>query len=106
MGISFKENVSDLRNSKSIELYSMFKDISLNVDVFDPYVQDHEVDIKNFTNNFNDLNENYYDSIIITIPHDDIIALGLKKIRKIGSKDCLIFDIKSGFPKEKNLIRL
>ena len=106
MGISFKENISDIRNSKSLDLYFKFKDINVLIDIFDPYVNDNDINEINIKNNFDQLKKDYYDAIIITVPHDKIISLGIKKIREIGIKDCLIFDVKSCLPYEKNIFRL
>ena len=97
MGITFKENCSDIRNSKSIEIYDLLLKKNINIQVFDPLANISELE-----NNFN-INTisfpkiNYYDSILILVPHSKIKKLGKKKILSFTKKKSIIYDIKNTF---------
>ena len=88
MGATFKENVSDIRNSKVADVVHELKSFSLNVDVSDPYADSAEV---KHEYNFELVNEiaNNYDAVIITVPHtayktlDDAYFAGITKPKAI-----------------------
>lgn len=93
MGFTFKENCSDIRNSKVVDMYKYFKLKKCMVDIFDPWVQ-------NIPKNFNFINfprTQKYDIIIIAVKHENFKNLGLKKIKSFGNKKALVFDLKKIF---------
>ena len=93
MGFTFKENCSDIRNSKVVDMYNYFKLKKCMVDIFDPWVQ-------NIPKNYNFIKVPYaqkYDIIIIAVKHETFKKLGLKKIKSFGNKKALIFDLKKAF---------
>ena len=82
MGFTFKENCSDIRNSKVVDMYNYFKLKKCMVDIFDPWVQ-------NIPKNYNFIKVPYaqkYDIIIIAVKHETFKKLGLKKIKSFGNK--------------------
>ncbi len=99
LGITFKENCTDTRNSKIVDLYNIFVKESAKVDVYDPLaIKD---DVKNHFNinllNFNDISKVKYDCVIIGVPHDCFLNINIKQFLKTES---VVFDIKGIF-KEK-----
>lgn len=102
LGAAFKENCMDCRNSKAIELLQLIKKKNNSTEVYDPVVNKSDF-LKNFKFKLLDniYKKNYYDLIIVAVPHKQIKKIGLKKIKKFGKKEVLIFDIKSIFKKSE-----
>ena len=96
MGLTFKENVRDIRNSKSFDIVKLLKNKNLKVDCYDKNVIYQEVR-DNKINLISDLKKNYYDSVVILVPHKHIKDLGEKKIQKLIKKNGFIFDFKNVF---------
>ena len=94
LGITFKENCNDLRNSKNIDLLKSFS--QFNVVYSDPYIEKKLFNIKGNFKIFSKLvaEKNKYDVIIITLPHKEFIS-SKAKIKRILSPSGVIFDIKN-----------
>ena len=94
MGLTFKENCPDLRNTRVIDLVEKLKSINCNVDVYDPWANKdeayHEYDIKPISKPLND----QYDANILAVAHDEFRKLTAKKIRAFGKDNHVIYDIK------------
>lgn len=102
LGISFKENCPDIRNSKVIDIYTELKQFGLNVDVYDPIVNVEEVKsaynidiVKKIVS---------YDLIILAVPHNDFLKIDYKSLKK--NTNSIIFDIKSALDRTKVDARL
>ena len=97
LGITFKENCNDIRNSKALELYNFYKKKN-TIDVYDPIVNRQLLykfsDIKTISK----LKKNYYDIIIIAVPHKKIKKFSIKFLKSLGNKKLCVIDIKSIFP--------
>jgi len=107
MGMTFKENCPDIRNSKVIDLIYHLKKYSNSIDIYDPWVQSS--DIKNLKQEFSFVNapeRNKYDGIIIAVAHENFINLGISKIRSFGNDKYIIFDVKYCFSQEETDLRL
>ena len=107
MGIAFKENCPDIRNSKVIDLIYDLKKYSNRIDIYDPWV--HDSDIENLKQEFSFVDapaKNKYDGIIIAVAHEDFINLGINKIRSFGNDKHIIFDVKYCFSHEETDLRL
>ena len=99
LGITFKENCTDTRNSKIGDLYKIFIKNNAKVDVYDPLaIKD---DVKKYFNikllNFNDISKTKYDCVIIGVPHDCFLNININQFIKNKS---VVFDVKGIF-KEK-----
>ena len=94
LGITFKENCNDLRNSKNIDLLKSFS--KFNVVYSDPYIEKKLDNVKGNFKIFSKLitAKDKYDVIIITLPHQDFIT-SKAKIKKILSPKGMIFDVKN-----------
>ena len=94
MGFAFKENCTDHRNTRVVDLFNQFKSFNCNVDIYDPWIdKDHaykEHNIKLIDEPKND----YYDAIIIAVAHDKFKALSEKQIRAYGKDKHILYDIK------------
>jgi UDP-N-acetyl-D-galactosamine dehydrogenase len=100
LGITFKENCPDIRNTRSIDVIKELQDYNLNVDVYDPWANPEEVktlyDI-DLIQSTSDLQENY-DTVVLTVAHKEFAKLDFDQISK---KETVIFDVKSFLPEEK-----
>ena len=94
MGLTFKENCPDLRNSRVVDLVEEFKNFNCNVDVYDPWIDkknaDHEYNIQAIDKPI----KARYDAIIIAVAHDEFKSLTEKQIRSYGKSNHILYDIK------------
>ncbi len=106
MGLSFKENCPDLRNSGVFNVIRILKKNKLNLDLYDPWADKNEV--KNLYGNFpiKKLKSNNYDGIIIVVAHKKFKNMGIKKISSLCKKKRVIYDLKYIFPSNKTDLRL
>ena len=101
LGLTFKENCPDIRNTRVVDLVREFNDYGANVDVFDPWVNpidaQHEYDITPIS----EPPQGKYDAILLAVAHGQFREMGVEKIRKLGRRDCILYDIKSILPKDQ-----
>ena len=93
MGVTFKENVSDIRNSKVFDLIYELKEYSLNVDIIDEYASSKEVS-QHYGVELNDSPEGPYDAIIIAVGHEGYVNMKDNELNSLGKDDFILFDIK------------
>ena len=97
MGLTFKENCPDLRNTKVVDVIADLNNEGISVDIYDPWVdKDLAEDIYNIKI-VEELGCNIYDAIIIAVAHNLFLDLGLENIKKSGKDKHLIYDLKSMF---------
>jgi UDP-N-acetyl-D-galactosamine dehydrogenase len=96
LGITFKENCPDIRNSKVIDIYQELLQFGLDVDVFDPIANEDEVYNTYAIKTISKLLK--YDGVVLAVEHECFRVLNLNEIKKNDSS--IIFDTKSFFPKE------
>ena len=106
LGASFKENCVDFRNSKSIELYKIFKKNKYNVDIFDPTIDNNLFFQDNKFKLITRPKKNYYNCIILSVAHNKFKKIGLKNLNKFLIKDGIFFDVKNLFGNNKNNLHL
>lgn len=94
MGLAFKENCPDIRNSKVIDLVNEFGNYSCNVDVFDPWVDISEAKREYNLTLINKPNKNYYDVIVLAVAHKQFQELSIEEIKSYGKESHVLFDIK------------
>ena len=96
LGLTFKENCTDIRNSKVIEVYQELTALGMNVDVFDPNANPEQVKKLHNINPVTELKT--YDAILLTVAHDQFLRLDFNSLK--SSSDSVIFDLKSALPRE------
>ncbi len=103
VGLTFKENVPDYRNSQSIKIVKYLKKKEFNVFTFDPLIEKKVSGCK-IIKNFKNLNnfKNFFDGIIILVPHKEIIEKGYVFFHKLCKKKNIFFDIKNCFKINSN----
>ena len=94
MGLSFKENCPDLRNTRVVDLVNELKALNCNVDVYDPWVINDEADREYKINPIDKPTAGKYDAIILAVAHDQFKALSVKQIKKYGKDNHVLYDIK------------
>ena len=106
MGLTFKENCPDLRNSGVESVIKELKNYQCNIDLHDPWANRDEV--KNIYNilPITTLNPNSYDGIIIAIAHKQFKAMGINFISALGKKVHVLYDLKYIFSKKDSDLRL
>ena len=94
MGLTFKENCPDLRNTRVVDLVKEFEGFNCNVDVCDPWVDKdeavHEYNIKPIDKPV----KGKYDAILLAVSHDEFKALTVEQIRAYGKDNHVLYDIK------------
>jgi UDP-N-acetyl-D-galactosamine dehydrogenase len=106
-GLTFKENVSDIRNSKSLTLLKYLKKMFNKIECYDPHVNYNDLLQKDRITMIKKPKKNYYDLIIITVSHNCFKEVGINFFKKSAKKNHLIFDVKSIFKsKDQNYLTL
>jgi len=97
MGVTFKENVSDIRNSKVVDVYDELKSFGVEkIDVIDPLASYKELQ-EEYGIQLSDSAEGPYDSIVAAVSHDEYCKWSEEKFRELLNKDALFVDIKGIF---------
>ncbi|WP_111495781.1 Vi polysaccharide biosynthesis UDP-N-acetylglucosamine C-6 dehydrogenase TviB [Marinobacter bohaiensis] len=107
MGLAFKENCPDLRNTRVIDIIRELQEYNTKVDVFDPWVSVPEAEDEYGIVPVEEPAQGAYDAIIIAVGHQQFKAMGIESIRNLGkSAGHLIYDLKYLFPAGQSDIRL
>jgi UDP-N-acetyl-D-galactosamine dehydrogenase len=91
LGVTFKENCPDIRNSKVIDIYTELTQFGLFVDVYDPYANSDDVYNEYQINLVTKLDK--YDAIVLAVAHDEFLSLDFDKLKK--NHKSVVYDIKS-----------
>ncbi len=106
MGITFKENCPDIRNTKVIDLIQGLKNLNINVDVIDPLADKNEVK-EHYNIDLIDIPKNRkYDAVVIAVNHNQFRLLKLKDLLNFCKKKNVIYDLKNTFPNTKGIKKL
>ncbi len=92
LGITFKENCPDIRNSRVIDIHKELEQFGLQVDVYDPHANKTEVSHEYKINLVPDISKQY-DAVILAVSHDEFLEIDFKALR--NGHDAIIFDTKS-----------
>ena len=106
MGLSFKENCADLRNTKIIDIYAALKEYGIFVDIFDPWSDPKEAKEKYGLNLAEIPQQKEYDGIIIAVSHQEFKQMGSLNIRDFGKPNHILYDLKHIFKKSESDLRL
>ena len=97
MGLTFKENCPDLRNSKVMDLIQNLKKSKIEVDCYDPWVDGKELKKIYGMNNKKTPKKNYYDLVVVAVPHATFKKQGIKEIKAYTKAESVIYDVKGLF---------
>lgn len=106
MGLTFKENCPDLRNTRITDLVATLKAYNCKVDVYDPWADNQEAKKELGVSLISTLAKDRYDAIVLGVPHDKFKQLGAVAIRALGKKQSILYDIKSMLSKHESDLRL
>jgi len=97
MGVTFKENVSDIRNSKVVDIYKELQSFGISkIDVIDAFADPHEVK-EEYGFELTSQPDGKYDAIILAVSHQQYINLEQSWFEKFANKDCIFVDVKGIF---------
>ena len=94
LGITFKENCPDVRNTKVVDVISALKGYNTNVTIYDPWANEQEVMHEYALISNNEMPNTKYDAIILTVAHNEFKQLSLDKIKSFGKANHVIYDLK------------
>ena len=97
LGLSFKENCPDLRNTRVVDIVHELQAAHANVDVYDPYVDAEEAKKSFQIDLISELANNRYDAIVLAVAHSQFIEMGAPAVRALGKQDSVVFDAKAVF---------
>ncbi|OEK02512.1 hypothetical protein BFP97_13710 [Roseivirga sp. 4D4] len=102
LGITFKENCPDIRNSRVIDIILELEEFEVDVDVHDPWADTVEVQQEYGIELVSEPNYSNYDGVVLAVAHEEFRSGVLDKV----NPDIVIFDVKSFFPKDQITARL
>lgn len=106
LGLSFKENCPDIRNTRVVDVVNELKDYHIDVDVYDPWVdpaevkQEYDIEVKS------EPDVGVYDAIVLAVAHEQFKSMGEDKLRALAKQDHVLYDLKYVLTAEEADIRL
>ncbi|AFU98970.1 Vi polysaccharide biosynthesis UDP-N-acetylglucosamine C-6 dehydrogenase TviB [Simiduia agarivorans] len=101
MGLAFKENCPDLRNTRVVDIVAELKTYHADIDIYDPWVDPAEAEHEYGLTMLETPQANNYDAIIICVGHQQFRDMGAADIRKLGKSSSVLFDVKHILPKDE-----
>ena len=106
MGLTFKENCPDIRNTRVVDIIAELKEFNCAVDVHDPWVNHEEAENEYGITPIAALYPGYYDAIILAVAHHQFKDMGVKAIRALGNSNALLYDLKYVLTAQESDLRL
>jgi len=106
LGLSFKENCPDIRNTKIVDMVKALKEYDLDLDIYDPWVDSAEVEAEYGLAPIMELKQGRYDAIVIAVAHDQFKAMSSQEFLALGKEKHVLYDLKYVLNKEQSDIRL
>ncbi|WP_312678767.1 Vi polysaccharide biosynthesis UDP-N-acetylglucosamine C-6 dehydrogenase TviB [Stutzerimonas nitrititolerans] len=106
MGLTFKENCPDLRNTRVVDIISELAEYNIQVDVYDPWVAVEEARHEYGITPITEPAINAYDGIVLAVAHNEFRALGAENIRQYGKAKHILYDLKYLLSAEEADLRL
>jgi len=100
LGLAFKENCPDLRNTRVVDIVREFAKYDANIDVHDPWVDAEEAQREYGITLTSEPEAGKYDAVILAVNHQEFLDMGTPAIRAYGKPDHILYDIKSALPKD------
>jgi len=99
LGLAFKENCPDLRNTRVVDIVAELKSYNANVHIHDPWVSAKEAHEEYGLDLVEQPQPGAYDAVILAVSHREFIALGSEGVRKFGKPGAVLFDVKRALPR-------
>lgn len=106
MGLTFKENCPDLRNTRIVDILKELGEYSMDVDVYDPWVDPAEAEHEYGITPVKSPEKGAYDAIILAVSHHQFVTLGAEGIRALGKPQHVLYDLKYVLTADQADIRL
>ncbi|WOE30881.1 MULTISPECIES: Vi polysaccharide biosynthesis UDP-N-acetylglucosamine C-6 dehydrogenase TviB [unclassified Acinetobacter] len=106
LGLSFKENCPDIRNTKVIDIIKELQEYHIDVDVYDPWVDASAAQHEYGLTMIEELDDGLYDAIILAVAHQQFVALGAAAIRALGKAQHVLYDLKYILAQTESDLRL
>lgn len=106
LGLSFKENCPDIRNTKIIDIVKELEEYHMDVDVYDPWVDPSEARHEYGISTIESPKSAEYDAIILAVAHEQFKQMGIKAIRQLGKQEHVLYDLKYVLAQHESDIRL
>ncbi|PSL12939.1 UDP-N-acetyl-D-galactosamine dehydrogenase [Marinobacterium halophilum] len=106
MGLTFKENCPDLRNTKVVNIVDELKDYGVQVDCYDPWINPEEAEHEYSISPISAPAAGEYDAIVLAVSHKQFTDMGAKQIRALGKGTHVLYDLKYILPAEASDLRL
>ena len=106
MGLTFKENCPDLRNTRVVDVIAELQDYGIEVDVYDPWVDAAEAEHEYGITPISEPETGVYDGIVLAVAHQEFTEMGLAEMRKLGREDHVLYDLKYILPADQSDLRL
>ena len=98
LGLTFKENCPDIRNTKVIDVINEFQSYGAHLDVYDPWVDKAEAQKEYGINLLDTPPTETYDAIVLCVAHDEFQTRGVEWIHSLGKKQTILYDVKNILP--------
>ena len=106
MGLTFKENCPDIRNTRVVDIIAELKTYGVHVDVYDPWVNADETFAEYGIRPIDQPETGQYDGIILAVAHQQFKQMPISEIRALGTQDAVVYDLKYLFPADQTDARL
>jgi UDP-N-acetyl-D-galactosamine dehydrogenase len=106
MGLAFKENCPDLRNTRIVDIVRELGEYNIEVDVYDPWVDTGEAEHEYGITPIASPQAGSYDGIILAVSHHQFVSMGSKAIRALGKPDHVLYDLKYVLAAQESDLRL
>jgi UDP-N-acetyl-D-galactosamine dehydrogenase len=101
LGLAFKENCPDLRNTRVVDIVAELRRYSIEVDVHDPWVDgghaQHEYGLTPVAAEA--LKDGAYDAIVVAVAHRQFVEMGAARLRQLGKPGAVLYDVKYALPR-------
>ncbi|MGZ0080712.1 Vi polysaccharide biosynthesis UDP-N-acetylglucosamine C-6 dehydrogenase TviB [Methylomonas sp. YC3] len=106
MGLTFKENCPDIRNTRVVDIIAELKTYGVNVEVYDPWVNAEEAKHEYGITPVAKPAAGKYDAIILAVAHDEFRKMAISDVRALGTPQAIVYDLKYLFPTDQTDARL
>jgi UDP-N-acetyl-D-galactosamine dehydrogenase len=100
LGLAFKEDCPDLRNTRVVDILAGLRTFHSEVDVHDPWVDAAEAQHEYGLALVAEPAAGSYDAIVLAVGHREFVALGGAGVRALGKPQCVLYDVKSVLPRD------
>lgn len=106
LGLSFKENCPDIRNTRIIDIVNELKEYHIDADVYDPWVDAQEAEHEYGISPVQALENDKYDAVILAVAHEQFKDMGVQAIRALGKSEHVLYDLKYVLSQAESDLRL